>query len=110
MRGETAKRARETSGEECQRGETRQTPNEWPLRNEHRTDLQRGRITTLDKEGYLSLLLREPCVTAVQCERPGGVCRSTNVFSVERQTRSSDEPVTIFHTCRTCSYTWADMG
>jgi len=87
---------------------------EWPQLNRHgrieTADPQRPRVAKLDKEAYLELLLQKPYVTQVQCERPGGQCRSTNVRSTERQTRSSDEPVSIFHTCQVCGYTWMDGG
>jgi len=59
----------------------------------------------LDREGYLRLLLGDAGrASGVACER----CGHREVDSVERQTRSSDEPVSIFHTCRACKYVWME--
>lgn len=45
-------------------------------------------------------------VVAIRCEK----CNSSDVISWERQTRSSDEPVSIFHKCKKCRYVSIDHG
>lgn len=62
------------------------------------------------KEEYLSLLLGEEIhnLKSIKCGRPG--CGSTDIKTWEFQTRSSDEPVTIFHKCKVCGYVEVDSG
>ena len=37
-------------------------------------------------------------------------CQSNKTFSVQKQVRSSDEPMTTFLRCVRCSYTWTYSG
>lgn len=62
------------------------------------------------KEQFLKILLGDNTdnVNTVTCENKG--CGSTDIKSWEQQTRSSDEPITIFHKCRKCGYVSIDSG
>lgn len=44
--------------------------------------------------------------TVIKCEK----CGSEEVRVREQQTRSSDEPVSIFITCKKCGHVSVDMG
>lgn len=44
--------------------------------------------------------------TVIKCEK----CGSDEVRVREQQTRSSDEPVSIFITCKKCRFVSVDMG
>jgi len=62
----------------------------------------------MERNIYADILFGENQNTAsgINCEQ----CRSSNVNVFEQQTRSSDEPVTLFITCRDCKYVSVDMG
>ena len=57
---------------------------------------------------YASILFKDnrnvSCV--VHCDK----CNGINVRVREQQVRSSDEPLSIFVTCKDCGYVGVDMG
>ncbi|EPR80011.1 DNA-directed RNA polymerases III subunit K [Spraguea lophii 42_110] len=42
------------------------------------------------------------------CEKPCPKCDSTTAAFVEMQTRSADEPMTVFYQCIKCKETWKE--
>lgn len=62
------------------------------------------------KDQYLAILLgnNAKITNTVKCGRPG--CSSTDIKVWEYQTRSSDEPISIFHKCRKCGFVEIDEG
>ncbi|KAK1348989.1 transcription elongation factor TFIIS [Hamiltosporidium tvaerminnensis] len=45
---------------------------------------------------------------AATCEKKCNKCDSNSAYFIEMQTRSADEPMTIFYTCVKCKETWKE--
>lgn len=67
-------------------------------------------IGKMSKQHYLEILLRHNATktSTIKCSRPG--CNSTDIKVWEQQTRSSDEPISIFHKCRACGFVEINEG
>lgn len=53
------------------------------------------------EEEAVTLSLPERNITCPKCAAP-------KAFYYQMQTRSADEPMTIFNTCTTCKYVWKE--
>lgn len=61
----------------------------------------------MSKNVYIDILFRgNKYMKTISCNK----CNSTDVKVREQQTRSSDEPVSIFIACKACGYVEIDMG